>query len=131
MPGSDVVKVPVVVLAPHALHVFGLFFSLGVLPDERRIAEDIGGAGGGWENLSPIEFEGVAVRDVCGDADRQALGGYTNSASQLPVSLVVDQEHSSFSDFGRPPVDFEAVELANGQLLLPRHVKSSVALQAL
>lgn len=70
MPGSDVVKVPVLVLAPHALHVFGLFFSLGVLPNERRIAEDIGGAGGGWENLSPIEFEGVAVGYVCGNADR-------------------------------------------------------------
>src|SRR5699024_4658489 len=44
VPTRDVVKVPVIVGAPHRLHIGCLFLCLCVLTDERRVPEHVGWA---------------------------------------------------------------------------------------
>ena len=41
---------------------------------------------------------------------------------------MVDEEHGGLGDTGGPPVQLDAVELADGKLLLPRDVQGHVGL---
>ena len=59
-----------------------------------------------------------------GNSDGEALGGDADLVGKFPVGLVIHQEHGGLCDFGRPPVEFNAVKLVDGKFLLPGHVKS-------
>src|SRR5699024_7767498 len=80
VPTRDVDKVPVIVGAPHRLHIGCLFLCLCVLTDERRVPEHVGWASVNIaaeaflvEELGPVHSQGVAVMDVRGDGDGQAI----------------------------------------------------------
>ena len=83
------------------------------MPQKRWVAEDIGLGGRSWEYVCPIKLQGVAMVNVCGNLNRQPLRRPTHSVGKLLVGLMVYKEHGSLSNFGRPPVQLEAVELPN------------------
>ncbi|MNW67012.1 hypothetical protein D3C74_455390 [compost metagenome] len=63
------------------------------------------------------------MNDVRCDLDRQTLRSFTNSLGQFTVGLMINEEHRSFGNFCRPPVDLYSVEAINRQSLVEGHVQ--------
>ncbi|CWB19970.1 Uncharacterised protein [Streptococcus pneumoniae] len=64
--------------------------------------------------------------DRCGDLDRQTHRGLAERGGQLPVGLVVHEEHGGLGDLGRPPVDLDSVEPVDVDPLIQAHVEGEV-----
>ena len=63
------------------------------------------------------------MNDRRGNPNRKPVGCFSDLGRQVAVGLVIDQEHGRFGDFGRPPVDLDAVELIDRQELVKGHVQ--------
>ena len=68
--------------------------------------------------------------DVGSDFNRQALRWSAYCICEFLVGLVVYEEHGGLGDFGGPPVQLEAVELANREPLFPLNVEGHAGLAA-
>ena len=86
-----------------------------LLPDERRVAEDVG-ALLGRQDGAPVDAQGVADDDVRRGAQRQALVELAEGLGERDVGLVVGQPEGDLGDAGGEFLDLDAVELVDVDL---------------
>ena len=122
--GHEVQAGELIDVAPGVAHVRKLRGVAGLVPQEGWVAEDEGLPCRFGQDLFPAQAQRVAVGDVGGDGDGQPLGGLADGRGQAQVGLVVHEEHGGLGDLGRPPVDLDAVEPLDGQLLVQGRVQA-------
>ena len=103
--GHEVQARELLAFTPGRLHQRQLGSRAGVVTQERGVAEHERAPGRFRQCLRPVEGQRVVLVDRCGDLDRQTHRGLAERGGQLPVGLVVHEEHGGLGDLGRPPVD--------------------------
>lgn len=61
--------------------------------------------------------------NVSSNLNRQPFRRSAYRVRKFFICLVVNQKHGGLGNLGRPPVEFEAVELANGEFLFPLDIE--------